>query len=173
MMLAARMVAYVMLTVRLDHPADLYGSLVPVRPALREGGAHVDPHAAELLRLFAPAVVLTAEFAAAGSIAYAEIADTADSRVVSSNVHCRGSCMHLRRVNRYGTIASGTIAAGSASLSHSGTGSTRLAGGRSRSTRSTRTASVTAVAKYASRLRRSVLLNAGAPATLWYAGVHG
>ena len=124
MMLAARLVAYVMLTARLDHPADLYGSLVPVRPALREGGARVDPHAAELLRFFAPAVVLTAEFAAAGSIAYAEIADTADSRVVSSGVYCRGSCMDLRRVNRYGTrmvIAAGTIAAGSASFPHSAT----------------------------------------------------
>ena len=53
MMLAARLVAHVMLTARLDHTVDLYRSLVPVRPALREGGARVDPHAAELLRFFA------------------------------------------------------------------------------------------------------------------------
>ena len=53
MMLAARLVAHVTLTASLGHPADLYGSLVPVRPALREGGARVDPHAAELLRFFA------------------------------------------------------------------------------------------------------------------------
>ena len=58
-MLAARLVAHVMLTARLDHTVDLYRSLVPVRPALREGGARVDPHAAELLHFFAPAVVLT------------------------------------------------------------------------------------------------------------------
>ena len=58
--------------------------------------------------------------------------------------------------------------------------STHLAGGRSRSTRSTRTASVIAVAESARRLRRGALLNGVTgrvvPEALWYAGekeVHG
>ena len=92
--------------------ASPHGSLAQGRPALPEGGARVDPHAADLLRYFAAAVVLTADFAAAGSdIAYAEIADTADSRIVSAGVHCRGSCNDLRRTNKYGTIDIGYIAA--------------------------------------------------------------
>ena len=91
----------------------------------------------------------------------AQLGGSHSTAVLASAANCRGSCMDLRRVNRYGTrmvINTGTIAAGSTSIGnpHYGTGGTHLAGGRSRSTRSTRTASVIAVAESARRLRRAV-----------------
>ena len=155
MMLAARLVAHVTLTARLDHTADFYGSLVPVRPALQEGGARVDPHAAELLRFFAHCASEPARHVteADGSMR-TTAAQVGGSRTADmtgrSDFYCRGSCMDLQRVNRYGTsmaIAAGTIAAGSASIPHSGTASTRLVGSRCRSTRNTRTASMITVAE--------------------------
>ena len=91
----------------------------------------------------------------------AQLGGSHSTAVIASAANCRDSCMDLRRVNRYGTrmvITAGTIAAGSTSIPI-GTGSTHLAGGRSRSTRDTRTASVITVAESASRLRRDALLN--------------